>query len=151
MLFTSIFSFLKSFSRNVFKMCLSKCSFSFSIFLPVFLCVSKPVSVLNILEILWKLVEWCFNSLPKDKILDWSKLKAFTDDKINVTEKLKFLLERVETLWLPAFSPFPTMFAKGFLYRVIKSRDCVVELNYFQQYFNHITATAHIISPVQLD
>ena len=28
--------------------------------------------------------------------------------------------------WLPAFSPFPTMFSKGFLYRVVKSRDIVV-------------------------
>ena len=27
------------------------------------------------------------DSLPNDKILDWSKLKAFADDKINVTEK----------------------------------------------------------------
>ena len=35
------------------------------------------------------------NSLPNDKILDWSKLKAFADNKINVTEKLKFVLERV--------------------------------------------------------
>ena len=26
-----------------------------------------------------------FNSLPKNKFLDWSKLKAFADDKINVT------------------------------------------------------------------
>ena len=32
-----------------------------------------------------------FNSLPNDKILDWSKLKAFADDKINITEKLKFV------------------------------------------------------------
>ena len=29
--------------------------------------------------------------------------------------------------WLPAFSSFPTMFSKGFLYRVIKSRDCMVK------------------------
>ena len=27
----------------------------------------------------------CFNSLLNDKFLDWSKLKAFTDDKINAT------------------------------------------------------------------
>ena len=33
--------------------------------------------------------------------------------------------------WLPAFSPFPTMFPKGFSYRVVKSGDCVVkELRY---------------------
>ena len=27
-----------------------------------------------------------FNSLPNDKLLDWTKLKAFADDKISVTE-----------------------------------------------------------------
>ena len=43
-------------------------------------------------------------------------LKAFVDDKINVTEKLKFVLGRVENIMgkgensLPAFSPFATMF-----------------------------------------
>ena len=36
-----------------------------------------------------------FNSLPNDKILDQSKFKAFADDKINVTQKLKFVLGRV--------------------------------------------------------
>ena len=36
------------------------------------------------------------NSLPSDKFLNLSKLKAFGDDKINVTEKLKFIFARVE-------------------------------------------------------
>ena len=35
------------------------------------------------------------NSLPNDKTFDWSKLKAFADNKINVTEKLKYVLDRV--------------------------------------------------------
>ena len=38
------------------------------------------------------------NSLPHNKILDWSKLKAFADDKLNATEKLKFVLGRVENI-----------------------------------------------------
>ena len=38
------------------------------------------------------------NSLPNDKILNWSKLKAFADDKISVTEKLKLVLGRVENI-----------------------------------------------------
>ena len=38
------------------------------------------------------------NLLPNDKILDWSKFKAFADDKINVCEKLKFGLGRVEKI-----------------------------------------------------
>ena len=28
--------------------------------------------------------------------------------------------------WLPAFSPSPTMFSKGFFFRFFKNRDCVV-------------------------
>ena len=39
--------------------------------------------------------EWV-NSLPNYKTLDLSKLKAFADDQLNVTEKLKIVLERVE-------------------------------------------------------
>ena len=39
-----------------------------------------------------------FNSLPNDKILDWSKLKAFADDKINVNEVLKIGLGKVENI-----------------------------------------------------
>ena len=35
--------------------------------------------------------------------------------------------------WLPAFSPFPTTFSKGFLVRVVKSRVCVVKKNYSAQ------------------
>ena len=60
------------------------------------------------------------------KFLDWFKLKAFADDKINVTEKWKFVLGRAQNI-LPAFSPFPTMFSKGLWYRVVKSQDCVVK------------------------
>ena len=36
------------------------------------------------------------NSLPNDKVLDWSKLKALADDKITVAQKLKFVHSRVE-------------------------------------------------------
>ena len=75
------------------------------------------------------------NSLPNDRFLDWSKLKAFADDKINVTEKQKFFwgwmdgkhCGKKRKCWLPAFSPFPTMFSKGFFFRVIKSWDCLVK------------------------
>ena len=49
--------------------------------------------------------------LPNDKILEWSKLKDFDDDKIN--ETYKFVSERTENIfgkgesWSPAFSSFP--------------------------------------------
>ena len=38
------------------------------------------------------------NSLLHNMISDMSKLKAYADDKINVTEKLKCVLGRVENI-----------------------------------------------------
>ena len=38
------------------------------------------------------------NSLPNDKILDWFKLKAVADDKINLAEKLKPVLGQVQNV-----------------------------------------------------
>ena len=73
------------------------------------------------------------NLYQKDKILEWSKLKAFLDDKINVTEKMKFVLvgveniSRKEKMLVTSIFSFPTMFSEGFLYKVVKSRDCVVK------------------------
>ena len=67
------------------------------------------------------------------KSLDSSKLKAFQDDKIYVCEKLNWFgkgrkhIGKRRKCWLPAFSPFPSMFSKGILIRVVKSRDCVVK------------------------
>ena len=53
----------------------------------------KPLSSLFLNNIFYS-----FNSSPKDKFLDWSKLKAFADDKINVIEKLKFALGKLENI-----------------------------------------------------
>ena len=60
------------------------------------------------------------NSLPNDKLLDLLKLKALADDKIterkieiSVGKCGKYCGKRRKS-WLPAFSPFPTMFSKGF-------------------------------------
>ena len=39
-----------------------------------------------------------FNPLPYEKILDLSNLRAFADDKINVTQNLKFPLGREESI-----------------------------------------------------
>ena len=36
--------------------------------------------------------------LPNNKFLHWFKLKELADEKINVTEKLKFVLRRVENM-----------------------------------------------------
>ena len=39
-----------------------------------------------------------FNPLPDNKILDWSKLKAFADDKLNVTQNIKVVFHRIENI-----------------------------------------------------
>ena len=38
------------------------------------------------------------NFLRNNKILDWSKLKAFADDKLNVAEMIISLYDRVENI-----------------------------------------------------
>ena len=60
--------------------------------------------------------------LPNAKMLDWSKLRVFTDDKINVTEKLKMVLGRIENIvgkgenaGYQHFLLFPRCFQKVFL------------------------------------
>ena len=75
-----------------------------------------------------------FNSLPNDKILDQSKLKALADDTINVNQELKLVLARVENILgkgenagYQHFLLFPKMFSKASFLRVVKSRDCVVK------------------------
>ena len=68
------------------------------------------------------------NSLPNDKIVDWFNLKASADDKIRVTEKLKFVLGRIESIMGKGENaPFPIMFSKGPFFRVVKNPDCVVK------------------------
>ena len=86
----------------------------------------QPWSVLRILFLpkflffsLYKTI-WRFNSLPHDKILDQSKLKAFADNKINVNEKLKFglggvenIVEKGENSGYQHFLLFPLCFQKS--------------------------------------
>ena len=39
-----------------------------------------------------------FNPFPHDKILDQTKLKAFADDKLNVTKMIIYVFDRVENI-----------------------------------------------------
>ena len=39
-----------------------------------------------------------FDPLPNDKILHWTKLKAFADDKLNFAKMRMFLLGRIENI-----------------------------------------------------
>ena len=43
-------------------------------------------------------ITFFFYALPNGKIMDWSKLKAFADDKLNATENSKFGLGWVESI-----------------------------------------------------
>ena len=43
-------------------------------------------------------VLYAFNSLPNDKILDWSKLKAFVDDNLKVVKMMIYALDTAETI-----------------------------------------------------
>ena len=59
------------------------------------------------------------NPLPDDKILGLPKLKAFVDNKLDVTRNVKVVFHRLENIvgkeenaGLPAFSSFPIMFLK---------------------------------------
>ena len=68
---------------------------------------------------------------------DWSKLKAFTDDKIYVTEKFKLLLGTVGNIvgkgvnvGYHHFFPFPTMFSNSFFFQgCLKWSMCSKGLN----------------------
>ena len=41
--------------------------------------------------------------VPNNKILDWSKFKAFADDKINMIKKIKMCLRCVKNIVIPSF------------------------------------------------
>ena len=45
----------------------------------------------------WSGRSWVINPLPDDKILDFTKLKAFADDKLNVAKMMISLFDRVES------------------------------------------------------
>ena len=81
-----------------------------------------------------KMTKWMvLNPLPKNNILDWSKLKAFADYKIMQLKNRKSFMGwmvhiagKRRICWLPAVSPFSIMFSKDFSFSVIKRPDCVV-------------------------
>ena len=60
------------------------------------------------------------------KILDWTKLKAFADDKIKVFKMMIFVFDKVENnaekekCWLPAFFLFQQCFQTTFYPGLIK-------------------------------
>ena len=61
-------------------------------------------------------------------------MKAFADEKINITQELGFALGMAENIvgkgengGYQHFLPFSTMFSKTFFLRIVKNWDCVVQ------------------------
>ena len=68
----------------------------------------------------------CINSLPNNKILDWSKLKAFADDNLYEAQMMIYVFDwagkivgKGENAGNQHFSPFPTMFSNALFLRVV--------------------------------
>ena len=64
--------------------------------------------------------------MEKEENADWSKLKVFADDKLNVTENLKLVLGRVENIigkgenaGYQHFLLFLTVFLKDFFRGIV--------------------------------
>ena len=88
-------------------------------------------------------------TLSHTTILDSSKLKEIADDNFKFDKNGGKGLQtgrkhcgKRRNCSLRAISPFPAVFSKDLHCRQVKTRAC---LGKDQQYFSHITATAHII------
>ena len=84
-------------TRNCVQSVLAELDQPFKFMLQLNILVSKEKST-SLSSQLSQCILWIFNSLTNDKIMDWSKFKAFADDKLNVPEKLKFVSGRVENI-----------------------------------------------------
>ena len=73
-----------------------------------------------------------FNSLPNGTILDLSKLKAFADKKINVTEKFKSILGRVKNIIMSNFSFSHSVF-KRLVQQTHKNQERVLGKSLFNK------------------
>ena len=86
--------------------------------------INIPFSLLFIMQ---SNINTLFRSLPNDKILDLSKLKAFADNNLNVNQKLKVASEKVENIvgkgenaGYQHFLLFPQCFQKASSLRSLK-------------------------------
>ena len=74
-----------------------------------------------------------FNSLPSNKILDWSKFKAPAyNNKGDTKTEICFWVVRKyfgkrRKCWLPLLYPFPKMFSKALFLQGSIKPDCVID------------------------
>ena len=73
-----------------------------------------------------------YSPFPRDTIFDQTKLKAFADDKLNVTKMIISVFDRVENIvgkrrncLYKQFLLFQQCFSKGFFPRRVKRCHCV--------------------------
>ena len=101
---------------------------------------------------------YCFNSNIIRYVLDWSKLKAPADDKVNVREKSKFVFRRKENIVEKGENAGISIFSyshnvsKNVFFKVWimckvlvdfkKDIDCIVFNAVFQHYFCYIAAAS---------
>ena len=74
-----------------------------------------------------KKVSETFNFFPNDKILDWSKLKAFADDKLNVAKMTNSPLIKQKTLWVKEKMLVTSTFSFSHnVFKILLSQGCKV-------------------------
>ena len=72
-----------------------------------------------------------FNSLPDNKISDWSKLKAFAEDILNIFfHRTENIVGKEENAGYQHFLVFPQWFQKAFSPVHQKSSPCGKELKF---------------------
>ena len=103
---------------------LPQCFLTFCHFYQINDCILQRLSIWKSLKfVVWERV----NSLPNDKLLDWSDFKDFADDKINVTYRINFVMGGVENIvekgendFYQHFNLFPQCFQKSSLLGLLK-------------------------------
>ena len=79
------------------------------------------------------------NPFPHDKILYQTKLKAFADERLNVTKKIISVFDRVENTVGKGEIAFHTMFSKCFFPRCVKGVIVWEWLKIFSQMVLYVT------------
>ena len=131
---------------------MSNFSFSHSVFKRLVLQTSKSQGLFE--KRLKAHIISYFNFLPNDKFLDFSKVKAFADDKMNEAEMMISVSVRVENIVGKGenaghqhFLLFPQCFHKALLLGVVKSWDCVVK-SLGKKHFENIVENGQSFEPL---
>ena len=70
----------------------------------------------------------------QDDNTEFAKIMFFVFDRVKNIDRVENIVEKGENAGYQHFLFFPTMFSKGFLLKVVKSRDCMVNNLRLQNY-----------------